>query len=172
VPRQAGDPSSHGLDFAEYYREHLSHLIWHLMRLGASSHEAAESAQAAFSEAFRYWGSITHPRAWLRQVAFRIFLARPARTGEILTDEVPETPNGDCPLGRVEIRDEEAVVIRALAALPPSQRRVMAWVLDGYTTDEIAEELRMTPETVRQNLCRARARLKDQLGLTSEGGVR
>ncbi|WP_369212325.1 RNA polymerase sigma factor [Streptomyces flavofungini] len=70
----------------------------------------------------------------------------------------------------MELREEEARVYSALASLPPTQRRVLAWSLDGFTASEVSAELGMTTEAVRQNLSRARARLKDRLGLANGGG--
>lgn len=158
------------VDFARYYEQHLTRLIRHLMRQGAGAHEAAEAAQGAFTEAFPQWSDIAFPAAWLRKVAFRLYLRNPISREE-LTSTPPEQPaSGACPLRTVELREEEARVYSALASLPPAQRRVLAWSLDGFTTSEISAELGMTAEAVRQNLSRARARLKDQLGLANGGG--
>ncbi|MFE6166178.1 RNA polymerase sigma factor [Streptomyces sp. NPDC056486] len=159
------------MDFSLFYSQHLGRLVRHLMRLGAEPHEAAEAAQSAFTEAYAAWSRLTHPGAWLRTVAYRHFLRREVRCRE-LTDTPPETPSPCCPLSAVEIKEEESRVYEALASLPPQPRRVMAWHLDGYTTSEIAEALDMKPDAVRQNLGRARARLKVVLGLTQGGAQR
>ncbi|WP_438295858.1 RNA polymerase sigma factor [Streptomyces sp. HUAS TT7] len=156
-------------DFARYFEQHLTRLIRHLMRQGAGAHEAAEAAQAAFAEAFPRWGHISHPAAWLRRVAFRLYLRQPVR-GEELTGEPPDVPGGVCPLRVVELREEERWVYAALGGLPPAQRQVLAWSLDGFSTSEISAELNMAADAVRQNLSRARARLKVQLGLAHGGG--
>ncbi|WP_241845343.1 RNA polymerase sigma factor [Streptomyces silvensis] len=156
------------VDFSLFYARHLSRLVRHLMRLGAEPHEAAEAAQSAFTEAYALWPRLTHPGAWLRTVAYRHFLRREARCRE-LTDTPPETLSPSCPLRAVEIKEEELRVYEALASLPPQPRRVMAWHLDGYGTAEIAHALDMKPDAVRQNLGRARARLKAVLGLTQGG---
>ncbi|MEV6395886.1 sigma-70 family RNA polymerase sigma factor [Streptomyces sp. NPDC051907] len=55
----------------------------------------------------------------------------------------------------------------ALGMLPPRQRQVMAWHLDGFSHSEISDELGTTVEAVRQNYARARASLKRSLGLTA-----
>lgn len=158
------------VDFALYYEQHMARLIRHVMRQGASPHEAAEAAQAAFAEAFVTWETIDSPGAWLRKVAYRLYLRQPARRREQLTSELPELPGGTNPLGTVELKEEEARVYAALSALPPAQRRVMAWSLDGFAVAEIAAALGMTAEAVRQNLSRARSRLKATLGLADGGG--
>ncbi|MFJ5034552.1 RNA polymerase sigma factor [Streptomyces sp. NPDC088560] len=152
------------LDFALFYSEHLAMLTRFVMRLGASPHEAAEAAHAAFVEAFPKWSQITTPRAWLRTVATRAYL-RQTGLRDQLTDTVPDQPGGECPLTAVVLKDEEQYVYKALGMLPPRQRQVMAWHLDGFAHSEISDELGITVEAVRQNYARARASLKRALGL-------
>ncbi|MEV0529935.1 sigma-70 family RNA polymerase sigma factor [Streptomyces sp. NPDC050439] len=157
-------------DFTRCYEQQMGPLVRHLMRQGAAPHEAAEAAQAAFAEALTRWPLITHPPAWLRRVAYRQYLRRPAREEPVA--DIPDLPGGVCPLTAVQLREEEARVYAALAGLPPLQRRVLAWVLDGFETAEIGRILDMTEAAVRQNLCRARARLKQLLLNERDGGGR
>lgn len=158
-------------DFALYYRQHMPKLIRFVMRYGANPYEAADAAQAAFIEAFRSWHLIETRAAWLRTVAVRQFLRQAPRPEEELTDAAPEREVFSCPLEAVVLREEEAHVFAALGQLPMKQRQVMAWHLDGFSTGEMAAALDMTPAAVRQNLARARAQLKEHLGLAS-GGAR
>lgn len=156
-------------EFAGYYDKHFAKLTRHLMRQGAQPHEAAEAAQAAFTEAFVQWETLQYPAAWLRKVALRQFLRRPAAR-EDFPLEFPDWPGGMCPLRTVELKEEEARVYAALSALPPLQRQVLAWELDGFTTAEIATELHQSPEAVRQNRKRGRERLKKMLLSETDGG--
>ncbi|AUA16504.1 RNA polymerase sigma factor SigX [Streptomyces malaysiensis subsp. malaysiensis] len=151
-------------NFASHYEEHMSGLIRHVMRYGATPYEAADAAQGAYIEAFRVWHLITCPEAWLRKVAFRQYLRQAPRPQEELTDEVPDRPAFSCPLDKVVLKDEETHVYEALAQLPMRQRQVIAWHLDGFSTNEIADALDIRPPAVRQNL--ARTQLKELLGLT------
>lgn len=159
------------VEFAQFYEQHMAKLIRHLMRQGANGHEAADAAQAAFTEAFVKWETIEYPAAWLRLVAIRLYLRKPARR-EDLTHEFPELPGGVCPLRSVELKEEETRVYAALATLPPLQRAALAWHLDGFTTSEIGTALGMTHQAVRQNLSRGRARLKTTLLSATDGGGR
>ncbi|TDD11170.1 hypothetical protein E1294_45525 [Nonomuraea diastatica] len=52
--------------------------------------------------------------------------------------------------------------------LPPVQREIMAWTIDGYTPAEIAELLDKSPPAVRVNLFKARATLR--IALAGMGG--
>ncbi|MFC5900714.1 RNA polymerase sigma factor [Streptomyces zhihengii] len=56
-------------------------------------------------------------------------------------------------------------MIELLLQLPAKQRAVMAWTLDGFTAQECAVAMGISPEAARQNLSRARAGLKAALGL-------
>ncbi|MFE6885862.1 RNA polymerase sigma factor [Streptomyces sp. NPDC057702] len=171
TPGPAPGADSPGADFAQYYGQHMARLVRHLMRQGAAAPEAADAVQAAFEAALPQWHQIQHPGAWLRLVATRALLRRPAR--EILTDQTPDQPdqNGS-PLGEVVLEEQERRVLAALDTLPPRQRVVMAWHRDGFSHAEIAAALDMTPETVRKNVSRARARLKPLLLDTDDGGGR
>ncbi|MFE5126554.1 sigma factor-like helix-turn-helix DNA-binding protein, partial [Streptomyces sp. NPDC056669] len=51
----------------------------------------------------------------------------------------------------------------------PRQREVMAWTLDGYRPQEIAQIMGIAPEAARKNLERGRTLLKQAL-LKPAGG--
>ncbi|MFJ7423825.1 sigma factor-like helix-turn-helix DNA-binding protein [Streptomyces uncialis] len=48
-------------------------------------------------------------------------------------------------------------MIDLLLQLPAKQRAAMAWLLDGFTTEESAQAMGTNQAAVRQNLARARA---------------
>jgi DNA-binding CsgD family transcriptional regulator len=58
---------------------------------------------------------------------------------------------------------EVRFVLRLLAGLPPRQREVMAWTIDGYDPEEIAQLTGKNPATVRSHLRHARTSLKAAL---------
>jgi RNA polymerase sigma factor (sigma-70 family) len=149
--------------FADCYAQEMSGLVWFVMSLGASVEVAADVAQSAFADAFPVWTTIRYPRAWLRRVAERGYYRRGTR--EMLVESPPERPGPLPTASAVELRDEARAVLAALAALPPKQRQVMAWCIDGYGPAEIATELGADPAAVRQNLAKARKNLKRMLGM-------
>lgn len=155
-------------DFAVCYTQELSSLTWFVMSLGADAHRAADVAQSAFAEAFVVWDRIQRPGAWLRRVAGRLYY----RYLTIQESPVEELPDRQGPLSaasEVELHDEARRVLAALADLPPKQRQVMAWTIDGFSPAEIARELDVDPATVRQSLAKARKNLKQQLGIAGGG---
>ena len=168
---QRAGTSPSGLDFSACYSREMSGLVWFVMGLGADAHSAADVAQSAFAEAFQVWDSIQHPAAWLRRVAGRLFY-RQMITRETLVDTVPDQRGPLSAVSAMELRDEARTVLSALADLPPKQRQVMAWSIDGFTPAEIADHLGVDSSSVRQNLAKARKHLKKQLGISEpEGGI-
>ncbi|QCX74204.1 RNA polymerase sigma factor [Streptomyces sp. YIM 121038] len=166
-PTEGAQLLGHRAEFALFYYRHATGLTRFVMRLGATPHEAADAVHTAFTEAFPRWAAITAPHAWLRTVSARSYLRQTARR-ERPTALLPDQPGDSSPFEAVTLKEEEQRVYTALAALPPRQRHVMAWHLDGFTHGEIAEALEITPAAVRQNYARARAALKQSLGLASK----
>jgi len=116
-------------DFASCHARELPGLVWFVMSLGASAEAAAAAAQSAFTDAFPVWHTIRHPNAWLRRVAERAYYRRAAR--ETLVESPPDRPGPLPTASAAELRAEARAVLAALASLPPKQRRVMAWCIDG-----------------------------------------
>ena len=67
------------------------------------------------------------------------------------------------PAATIESLWEKDAVLSAIRQLPLKEKQVFALHYDQFKTGEIAEILQMTPAAVRQNLARARARLKNLL---------
>jgi RNA polymerase sigma factor (sigma-70 family) len=155
--------------YSEFYRQVVPSLVAFLIWQGARLPEAADVAQETMIQAYRYWSTIEHPQAWVRRVASRI-LARRIATVEEPVERIGEwTALLPAPTN-ITAWEQRHEVLRALRHLPPRQRQVMAWTLDGYKPSEIAQELRITPETVRSNLKKARRALAAYLA--ESGGTR
>lgn len=144
-------------EFTEFYLAYKASIVAFLMFQGASFPDAAEIAQDAMCEAYKSWPAIDHPKAWTRRVASRAYLRRiSSADGEILIDVTPEVP-GVIGIPDESYWEERHEVLRVLRRLTPRLRQVLAWTIDGFTPTEIAEELGMKPEAVRQALLRARS---------------
>jgi RNA polymerase sigma factor (sigma-70 family) len=139
-----------------------------ILRHGANGHEAIEAAQAAFALAWESWEEIEYPSAWLRRVAYRKFLKHRDQR-EQAHEDVPDRPGGLCPAETVELGTQESVVLDVLASLPMRQRQAFAWTYDGFSPNETAQYLGISPEAVRQNLARARKHLRQAWELMKEG---
>jgi RNA polymerase sigma-70 factor (ECF subfamily) len=148
-------------EFALFYRQTTKPLVAFLIAQGATLAESTDVAQDAMADAFRRWRTIDHPRAWVFRVASRAFIRLRVETRETPTDPLPHSPllrGGD-----IERWELDHDLVQALDGLPPRQRQVIAWTLADYTPAEIAEELCLSGDTVRQHLHRARKTLSTRL---------
>jgi RNA polymerase sigma factor (sigma-70 family) len=147
-------------EFADFFRAEHKKLIRFVIAIGAGGDEAAEIAQVTFVKAFQNWDVIRAPRAWIRRVAVNeLTAARQAARRETPQATLPDAPLMVSAALAVELTEEARHVLAALEALPPRQRQVMAWIIDGFGAAEIARELGVTPESVRQSYAKARKNL-------------
>ncbi|WP_343040698.1 RNA polymerase sigma factor [Streptomyces typhae] len=161
-----------GIALAEaLHHEQYPALIRFLLLHGASWAEAQDAAQDAFTQMCAPGLSLTHPRAWLRTVAWRSWVSQQVKPEEACADipEPPTTLRWQTPAHAAELGEEERRVISLLLQLPAKQRAAMAWHLDGFTTGESARAMGTTQVAVRQNLTRARAALREGLRLEGHG---
>jgi RNA polymerase sigma factor (sigma-70 family) len=156
----AGSGGLRDAEFAEFFRAEHKKLIRFVIAIGASGDEAAEIAQVTFVKAFQGWDVIRAPRAWIRRVAVNeLTAARQAARRETPLATLPDSPVPVSTALAVELTEEARQVLAALQALPPRQRQVMAWIIDGFGAAEIARELGVSPESVRQSYAKARKNL-------------
>jgi RNA polymerase sigma factor (sigma-70 family) len=153
--------------FEEFVRRFRPHLLLSAAALCGEWHAADDLVQEALIVLFRRWPDV-EPAA--RNAYLRIIMAhlvtqehRSVRSQrESLRELLPEPTTAPA-------EDEEGVVDRvaildAVGGLPARQRRaVYLRYWGGFSTDEIAQELRIPAGTVRSDLTRAAARLKSVL---------
>jgi RNA polymerase sigma-70 factor (ECF subfamily) len=153
------------LEFAEFFRAEHKKLVRFVMAVGAGGDEAAEIAQVTFVKAFEGWYAIRAPHAWIRRVATNeLTAARKATRRETPHATLPDEPGPVSTALAAELTEEARQVLAALRALPPGQRQVMAWIIDGFGAAEIARELGVSPESVRQSHAKARKNLGRHYG--------
>jgi RNA polymerase sigma-70 factor (ECF subfamily) len=156
--RAEASPSA-GADLAaysEFYRNFAPRLFAFLIYQGAQRVDAAEIVQDTMTKAWQSWSTIQHPMAWTRRVASRA-LAR--RIGSVEEQPVATVPEQSALLrarSDMDAWEQKHDLLRVLALLPPRQRQIMAWTLDGYAPAEISAELGLPGEVVRANLKKAR----------------
>ena len=161
LPRDRADAPQ--AEFELFYQAEMPRLMSYMILCGTDRDDAEDAVQYAFVQLFHQWQTVHAPSAWLRKVAFRKALQMQAR------NERPLEPGYDGACGqpaseRIELNEEAEAVLAALSRLPITQRKVVALHYDEYGINEIGEMLGMTAAAVRQNLSRARRRLRDQLG--------
>jgi RNA polymerase sigma factor (sigma-70 family) len=164
-------------EYARVYRAEKPRLVRYLIQCGANWHDADDAAQQALEALYKQRGTVCYPGPWLRKVAFREFM----RTRDANGRSRESLDQLRVPWGPADVESvlERHAVLSAIRQLPRLQRLVFAMHFDQLPTSEIAEELEISEAAVRQNLARARARLKELLGLTvredpargPEGGI-
>ncbi|MFD1051898.1 RNA polymerase sigma factor, partial [Kibdelosporangium lantanae] len=104
----------------------------------------------------------TPPNRTVRTTAIRIAIAEDLRARDGIVRAVvggwTVSTHVDPDVAVLSYEHEQ--LLKDLNTLPLRQRLVMTWKLDGFENDEIAEQLDMTPATVRSNYRHARATLR------------
>ncbi|MEU9379730.1 sigma-70 family RNA polymerase sigma factor [Streptomyces sp. NPDC048279] len=145
--------------FSAFYRNEIKPLIRYLMRQGADTALAAETAQESMLRAYTAWQGLTYPKAWVYKVARHELLTLMRRRREDPFEQVPEPtallPRTDA-LIAVELRYD---ALQAIRRLPQRQREVIALSLSGFAPASIADILDITANTASASLKKARRAL-------------
>lgn len=150
-------------DFAAFYDATWGRTVACAYAITGDLGAAEDVAQEAYTRAWPRWSRLKdydEPSAWVRQVATRQAVSRWRRSRvarAFLSRSRPPDP--------VAGPDENTVaLVRALAALPESQRRaVVLHHLGGFSVGEIADLEQCPAGTVKARLSRGRAALADLL---------
>lgn len=164
TPRVARRAAAEG--FEEFFRPGYRQLITTAMYAGATRQEADEAAAAAMQEVLRRWGELDDPLAYARRAVVSNFLKERTRNLDRVRRRQVERAAGIAE-GRTDpnltVWEDREWVLQMLRSLPPGQRAVLAFIVDGFTPTEISNLLGRSPEAIRQSLHDARLRLKAAL---------
>jgi RNA polymerase sigma-70 factor, ECF subfamily len=141
--------------FDEFYHKEYVPLVAFAQRLGAGLHDAEDAVQDAFQDLAVAWHEVKQPAAWMRLTVRRKVYRTYRNRWRIRPLDGFET---GAPAGGAE-PDETPRVLGLLRLLPPRQRVVMAWRVDGYSLPEIARIEGISDKDVRKAFRQARARL-------------
>lgn len=95
------------------------------------------------------------------------------RRNEVSDEELfkIETIHDDIPDKMLEAKDRQSLIRNVVKMLPPLQQQVLHLKdIEGYETDEIVEILGVNSESVRNNLSRARKRLRELMEIYYKNG--
>jgi len=152
--------------FAAFVAQVGPYLLRVAVLLSGDRNHAEDLVQTTFERTYRSWGRAvsTDPRAYARKVLvnLRIDRWRGGTHREVLTS-LDTLPLRTLP-SHADTVDERNEVVRALAALPLAQRRVVVLrhLLD-LTESETARELGVSIGTVKSHNARGLARLRTLL---------
>lgn len=142
-------------EFDEFFHAEFPLLTGFLCKVGFDLDPARDAAAEAMLNAYEDWHTITHPKSWVRRVGHRRAKEQSAvRADWAFADEAREDK-------LAILADEASSVLTILGQLPKRQQLGMAWVLDGFTSGEIAGVLGIADEAVRSTLRHARTRLHE-----------
>ncbi|MFD6358181.1 RNA polymerase sigma factor [Nocardia tengchongensis] len=141
--------------FSAFYRTNIAKLVGFLVTQGARVADATDIAQDTMIQLWQSWSKVESPLAWARVVAGRELVRRYSALEEDRIDEAEHSALLGCARD-VDDWIQSAAYKEALAALPPRQRQILVWTMEGYSPTEIARELQLKATTVRSNLRKAR----------------
>jgi RNA polymerase sigma-70 factor (ECF subfamily) len=152
--------------FPTFFRSAYRELLKTAMYTGATKHEADEATAAAMREVLRRWGELNDPLAYARRAVVSNFIKENTRNLDRIRRRQVEQHAGTAE-GRTDLNltvwEDREWVLQMLRSLPPGQRAVMAFVVDGFTPTETSTLLGRSPAAIRQSLHDARVRLKAAL---------
>ncbi|MEU6301689.1 RNA polymerase sigma factor [Streptomyces chartreusis] len=153
-------------DYDDFFRAEFTPLTRHVLFLGASIEEAKDAAQSALLDLLQNWNSVRAPRAWCRTAAAHHYLRSEVRGNrglELSKQEFIARRGEDAHSLASPLEEWEFVIDFVQKHLTGAQRIIMAWHLDGYEPQEIAQVLNKDKATVRSNLRHARIKLASAL---------
>ena len=166
------------LEFEALYRKYFRVVLYFFQARGFVHEDAIDLTQQVFMRAYRfapsYRGTAT-PRTWLLRIAAGICVnhLRLARTENRQQTAVPQTADelGDVlPSGKAgqeplaDLREKERLLLGAVGDLTPTQRDIILLrIINEMSIDNIADLLRIRPETVTLELRAARRTLSQKL---------
>lgn len=171
VRHQAGDAAA----FAQLYARHYPRLMRFCRRLVRDSHLAEEIAQDTFLRAYVALDQLEGERRfypWITVIARRLVIDHVRRDGRV--QPRPEIENGSAGAAEDEVvqRFEGDQVLAALDRVRSRHREVIHlrdW--EGLTYEAIAARLGLSPTAVPPLLHRARAAVRREYLLVTEGRV-
>lgn len=148
--------------FDDFFRTNYDDVVHNLARTGCAVNVADDCSQEAFIRAYARWwrvGRMQNPAAWVQRVAnnIRIDLDRSYRRQQATLQASAVEWVSDEPQPDPELE-------HALDALPGQQREAVdIYYGHGYSTDEGAAAMGVTPGAFRYHLHRARRSLRSVL---------
>lgn len=152
-------------------------------RLTGTREDAEDLLQESYFKAYKYFHQLRDRskfKEWIFQITanqFRNTLKRRKREQVYFVDEfeqaglIPQQPTDD-PDTRAERRDQSERVRTAIGELDPKMREALVlFELQGFSIEETARILQISPGTVKSRLHYARKRLKSQLLSTDLGNA-
>lgn len=139
------------------YGDHILRYAYSYLHNMSDAEEVLQDTLVRFLHTAPVFETAQHEKAWLMRVAGNLSKNRLSYNKVRMADELSEELAADG-------REELSFVWEAVKALPEKLRAVVhLFYYEGYSTAEIAQILGRNESTVRSDLRRGRARLKETL---------
>ena len=150
-----------------FYDTHYHRVVRFVLQNGASSKDAQDAAHESFAKSWKLmstdparWLTIANKPAWIRTAALREYRDRSVLRPRSRLRPHAKIPDLPCSAGLSEITASAQVLLQALRSLDEEPRVIMAFYLDGFATPEIAAELGIAEQQVRDVMKKARVMLQ------------
>lgn len=163
-----------GVDFEDFVAATSTRLFTLAMLLaGRSQADAEDLLQDVLERAYRHWPRIVRggePEPYIRRMLANAAVDR--RRQLRLRPETPLDPDAPAATNEIDQVTERAVLMRALADLPPRQRAVLVLrYFEDLTEAQTAAALGCRVGTIKSQSSRALARIRKSAGLPDGAGA-
>ncbi len=153
-------------EFDRFFRENYDMTVRGLILDGTRADDAHDAAQEAYVRAFARWWRVGHyrePAAWVRRVAVNV--ARDQHRRLVTAEKaLPKLATTQVVHGPDTGTDLSGSLDEALDQLPPQQRQAVdLYYGAGFTTEDAAGRMGISPGAFRFHLSRARRTLKPRM---------
>lgn len=164
-------PSEAREAFLDFHQHEYLNVVAFLMINGAVRQDAEDAAQEAFLDAWQLanrpggWETIDTPRGWIRKVALRKYyrLQKEGSLKRRIVTELTEIIPIDKAPDHGELAVQTEFVRAVIRELDPDTRIVMAYHIDGFRPAEIARQLSVDAQRIRDLIKKGRKVLKARL---------
>ena len=152
--------------FDDFFRESYDLTVRGLILDGTRSEDAHDAAQEAFVRAYARWWRVGHysePAAWARRVAVNVVRDQ-HRHRNVCDNAMPRLAAEPITVAPHHANEGVPGLEDAIDSLPPQQRRAVdLYYSAGFSTDEAATRMGISPGAFRFHLSRARRSLKPRM---------
>jgi len=150
-------------DFDRFFRENYDTTVRGLILDGTTAEDAHDAAQEAYVRAYARWwriGHYTEPAGWVRRVAVNV--VRDQHRRRVVADNA--LPKVAVAEAVTEPHPGAGDLDELLDTLPPQQRQAVdLYYRAGYSTDEAAGRMGISPGAFRFHLSRGRRALTPRM---------
>jgi RNA polymerase sigma-70 factor, ECF subfamily len=153
-------------DFDDFFRDSYDLTVRGLELDGTGGADAHDAAQEAYVRAYARWWRVGHyrePAGWVRRVAVNVVRDQ-HRQRTVRENALPRLAAEPMVVPALDAGDGIVGLDEALDVLPRQQRRAVdLYYVDGFSTEEAATHMGISPGAFRFHLSRARRSLKPRM---------